>query len=121
MKLIIAVVQDYDGDRLLKAVTAAGFGATKISSAGGFLRMGNCTVLMGVEDQRAAACLRIVRQACRARPEIEPDQVSPDVHEWCPSGVDEVMVGGGVAFQLAVEAFYRLEAAGTPELATRRR
>ena len=55
MKFIIAIVQDYDCDRLLRAVTGAGLGATKIASTGGFLRTGNTTVMMGIQDDELRA------------------------------------------------------------------
>ena len=109
MKLLIAIVQDYDVDRLLRAVTGAGIGATKISSAGGFLRMGNATVLMGLDDSRVEACLRLIRQSCSSRSEVELDQMISEFAEWCPQGMHDVMIGGAVVFQLRVDAFHRLE------------
>lgn len=111
MKLLIAVVQDYDVDRLLTAVTSAGFGATKICSAGGFLRMGNATVLIGLDDEQTPTCLRLIRQSCQARAEIESDQMEPEYAEWYPYGVHAVMIGGAVVFQLRVDAFYQLREA----------
>ncbi len=117
MKLLIAVVQDYDVDRLLKAVTGAGFGATKISSAGGFLRMGNATVLMGIAEDRVDTCLRLIRQSCCSRAEVEFDQVASEFAEWYPSGVHQVMIGGGVVFQLNIEAFHQLGSTAPAEVA----
>jgi uncharacterized protein YaaQ len=117
MKLLIAVVQDYDADRLLRAVTGAGIGATKISSAGGFLRMGNATVLMGLDDSRVETCLRLIRQSCSSRAEVELDQVVSEFAEWYPLGVHEVMIGGAVVFQLRVDAFHRLEGVQEGEVA----
>jgi uncharacterized protein YaaQ len=108
MKLLIAIAQDYDCDRLLRAVTSAGFGATKIASTGGFLRMGNTTVLMGVEDEQVAACLRLIEQSCRSRSEVKLDQVVSEYAEWYPVGVHEVTIGGAVVFQLKVSAFHRI-------------
>src|SRR4051794_27970720 len=67
MKLIVAIVQDYDCDRLLRALSANGFRATRIASTGGFLRMGNTTVFMGVPDERVSACIDILKQTCRRR------------------------------------------------------
>lgn len=47
MKLILAIVQPKDSNRLLRAFVKAGIGATKLSSTGGFLREGNTTFMMG--------------------------------------------------------------------------
>ena len=50
MKLIIAVVQDKDAPRLMQSLIQANLSATKLASTGGFLREGNSTVLIGVDD-----------------------------------------------------------------------
>jgi len=118
MKLLIAIVQDYDCDRLLRAVTSAGFGATRISSTGGFLRMGNTTVLMGVDDDRVAACLRLIEQSCRSRCEVKLEQVVSEYAEWYPAGVHEVMIGGAVVFQLNVAGFHRIQLSDDAHLVT---
>ena len=50
MKLVVAVVQDQDSNRLSNALTKNNFRATKLASTGGFLRSGNTTFLIGVDD-----------------------------------------------------------------------
>jgi len=107
MKFVIAIVQDYDVDRLLRAVTESGFRATRISSTGGFLRMGNATVLMGVKNDRVQEAIGIVRQHCQARVEVQLDATSPEYVEWFPAGIHEVMVGGGVVFTVPVDRMVR--------------
>ena len=52
MKLIIAIVQDEDASRLVSSLMNEGFGVTKLATTGGFLRAGNTTLLVGVEDER---------------------------------------------------------------------
>jgi uncharacterized protein YaaQ len=110
MKFVIAIVQDYDSDRLLRAVTTAGFRATRIASTGGFLRMGNTTVLMGVDGTRIRECLSIIEQACRSRVEAQVDAASPEYVEWFPAGIHEVTVGGAVVFIVPVERYVRFPA-----------
>lgn len=111
MKCIIAIMQDYDCDGLLRAVTAAGLGATRIASTGGFLRTGNTTVVMGVEDDRMAECLSILERSCRSRVEVQVDVESPEYVEWFPAGVHEVTIGGAVVFIAQVARFVRIPAA----------
>lgn len=108
MKFVIAVVQDYDSDRLLRAVTGSGLRATKISSTGGFLRMGNATIFMGVEDDRVDEAIRLIRRNCRSRVEVEVDTASAEFEEWYAAGIHEVTVGGGVVFTLPVDRMVRL-------------
>jgi uncharacterized protein YaaQ len=57
MKLMIAIVQDKDAEALLSALTQMGYRATKMASTGGFLREGNSTVFLGVEDNRVEEVL----------------------------------------------------------------
>lgn len=108
MKLIVAIVQDYDCDRLLSTVTDGGLRATRIASTGGFLRTGNTTVLLGVEDDQVTACLDAISTCCRARVERRPDEFGTDYNEWSPAGTCEVTIGGAVAFVLTVEAFIKI-------------
>ena len=116
MKLIVAIVQDYDCDRLLSAVTEAHFRATRIASTGGFLRTGNTTVLLGVQDDEVATCLDVINRCCKARVERRSDEFGGDIGAWSAGDVCEVTIGGAVAFVLAVESFVRIPVAPSAEL-----
>lgn len=70
MKLVVAVVQDQDSNRLASALTKNNFRATKLASTGGFLRSGNTTFLVGVDDNRIPQLLDIIRDNCRAREQM---------------------------------------------------
>jgi uncharacterized protein YaaQ len=105
MKLIITIVQDYDSDRLLRAVTSAGFSATKISSMGGFLRTRNTTVFIGIDDEKVNACLRIIERVCRSRVEVQLDPYASEYAEWYAAGLHEVTIGGAVVFLVSVSRF----------------
>jgi uncharacterized protein YaaQ len=109
MRLIVAIVQDYDCDRLLQAVSAAGFGATRIASTGGFLRTGNTTVFMGVEDSQVDPCISLIKSYCQARVERAPEELVLDITEGNPAAVAEVTIGGAVVFVMMVSDFLRLE------------
>lgn len=109
MKLVVAIVQDYDCDRMLQAVSGAGLGATRIASTGGFLRTGNTTVFLGVEDNRVGECLDLIRGSCQARVERPPEELVLDLMEWGSAGVSEVTIGGAVVFVMRVGQFIRLE------------
>jgi uncharacterized protein YaaQ len=67
MKLVIAVVQDTDAESLLDALTAKGYPATQITSAGGFLREVNVTLLIGVDDPDIPVVVDIVERNSTAR------------------------------------------------------
>ena len=108
MKFVIAIVQDYDCDRLLRAISDHDLRATRIASTGGFLRMGNTTVLMGVEDDQVRTCIDLIRKNCESRVEVQLDAASPEYVEWFPAGIHEVTVGGAVVFILPVSRMERI-------------
>lgn len=96
MKLLVAVVQDQDASPLLSRLTERGFGATKLASTGGFLREGNTTLLVGVDDDRVESALDCIRQVCRHRRRPGRGRQT------------EVEVAGATVFVLAVDRFERM-------------
>jgi uncharacterized protein YaaQ len=61
MKLIIAIIQDSDADKVTQALTADNFRITRIASTGGWLRRGVVTLLVGLEDDRVEAAIQLMR------------------------------------------------------------
>lgn len=70
MKLVVAVVQDQDSNRLSNALTKNNYRATKLASTGGFLRSGNTTFLIGTDDSLIPKLLDIIRENCRSREQM---------------------------------------------------
>ena len=107
-KLCVIVASNHDADRLMRALVAADFIATKIASSGGFLRRGNTTILTGVPTGALDELMDIVRRECQARREL----ISLDALPFDPAaGVGapvEVRVGGAIAFVLDVARFERV-------------
>jgi uncharacterized protein YaaQ len=109
MKLIIAIVQDEDTPALTDALVAAGYRFTKVSTTGSFLRTGNASFLIGVEDQAVAGVMGVLRRTCRRRTQIAVPY-SPALEPgllYMPENF-EVEVGGAVVFVANVERFERL-------------
>ena len=50
--------------RVLNGLTTAGYRATRVSTTGGFLRRGNTTLLIGVEQQWLQTVLNLLRDLC---------------------------------------------------------
>lgn len=108
MKLVVAVVQDQDSNRLANALTKGNFRATKLASTGGFLRSGNTTFLIGVDDSLIPKLLDIIRDNCRAREQMV-SPVSPlggNADSYIPYPI-EVEVGGATVFVLPIEQFHQ--------------
>jgi uncharacterized protein YaaQ len=71
MKLIVAIVQGEDADDVIRAMLAAGHRLTRINTTGGFLRRGNATLLIGVEDDQIDEVISLM-QATTRRTESSP-------------------------------------------------
>jgi uncharacterized protein YaaQ len=63
MKLIIAIIRDSDNEPVSRALTSADYRVTCVASTGGFLRRGQSTLLIGVEDERVERALQIIRES----------------------------------------------------------
>ncbi len=106
LKLIMAVVQDKDSNKLLNALVEHNFRATKLASTGGFLKSGNTTFMIGTEDIRVQKALDIIKENCQHRQQLVAP-VSPmggNADSYVPYPV-EVEVGGATVFVLPVEQF----------------
>ena len=109
MKLIIAIVQDEDASRLISQLMNDGFGVPKLATTGGFLRAGNTTLLVGVDDDRFQAAMDVIEKVCKSRKQIAPSPASmvgmPGSYTPYPI---EVVVGGATIFVLTVDQFIKL-------------
>ena len=107
MKLLIAVINSDDSHIVLDEITKAGLYATKLSTTGGFLRAGNLTLLMGVEDEKVDELLEILRTNCRKREELTP--VVPTYSSGLVNAIPvKITVGGATVFVLDVDQFYKM-------------
>lgn len=72
MKLIVAIVHGEDADEVIRAMLAAGHRLTRINTMGGFLRRGNATLLIGVEDHQIDEVVSLMQANTRRRTESAP-------------------------------------------------
>ena len=109
MKLICAIVNKDDSNVVSSALTRGGFSVTKLATTGGFLRAGNTTLLVGVEDDRFQEAMDLIEKVCKSRKQIAPSPASmvgmPGSYTPYPI---EVVVGGATIFVLTVDQFVKL-------------
>ncbi|MEG9298902.1 cyclic-di-AMP receptor [Rossellomorea oryzaecorticis] len=108
MKVIMAVVQDKDSNRLSNALMEHNFRSTKLASTGGFLKSGNTTFIIGTEDIRVDKALQVIKENCQSRDQLVAP-VSPmggNADSYVPYPV-EVEVGGATVFVLPVDQFHQ--------------
>jgi uncharacterized protein YaaQ len=109
MKLVIAIVSTADLDDLLRMMATRGYRATVIDQRGGFLRQGNVTLLVGVQEAFVADVLRLVQEVCRTRSSlINPAMPVAEPGEFFISRPIETLEGGAVSFVLNIERYERI-------------
>jgi len=109
VKLILAIAHGDDAGGLIESLTRAGFRATRINTAGGFLRESNATILLGVEDDQVDAVLQIIQSNCQTRTQyINPLPPVMEPGEFYMPYPVEVQIGGATVFVLVIESFSRL-------------
>ncbi|MBK9945303.1 MAG: cyclic-di-AMP receptor [Kouleothrix sp.] len=63
MKLLVFVTEYSVADAVVDALVEQGFRVTRLASTGGFLRKGNTTLLVGVEEAATDQAVALVRRA----------------------------------------------------------
>jgi uncharacterized protein YaaQ len=94
MKLIIAIVQDEFANQVVKSLMAKKYRTTKLSSTGGFLKSGNTTLLMGVENKEVKEVISIIEEICKSK-EVQ-------------KGKEELTVRGANIFVLNMADYRRI-------------
>ncbi|MEZ4859982.1 MAG: cyclic-di-AMP receptor [Caldilineaceae bacterium] len=109
MKMVMAIINNEDSRNVIDRLSRRGFSVTMLNSSGGFLRVGNTTLLCGVEDEKVVDVLDVIRESCPTRiqyvtplpPVMEPGEVN------IPRPVEK-HVGGATIFVFPVEHFERI-------------
>ncbi|MCL5960143.1 MAG: cyclic-di-AMP receptor [Chloroflexi bacterium] len=106
MKLLVAIVNQRDATALVDALLVKDFRATRIDSAGGFLREGNATILMGVEEEKVEEAIDILREHCQSRmQEVKLPSAIAQGETRVIGRPIQVKVGGAVVFTLSIDSF----------------
>ena len=105
MKLVIAIVHDEDSLTITNALSKKGFSVTKLSSSGGFLRLGNTTLICGVDDDKVKDAIQVIEEEGKSRTQLAP--ISPGFFKPMSAPV-EVTLGGATIFVLNVEDFIKV-------------
>ncbi len=107
MKMITAIVNKKDAGEVCESLTEGKITFTKISTTGGFLKAGNTTLLIGVEDEQVEDVIKLIRKHCARRMEPMPSVVSAGVPTFGYYKT-EVLVGGATVFVSPVERFEKM-------------
>ncbi len=105
MKLVFAIINYDDSQDVIGCLMEAGFSITKLATSGGFLKTGNVTILIGLDESRLDECFRIIRENSSTRSQIIPTGSDLGLFPTTPVQVE---VGGATVFVLNVERFEKL-------------
>ena len=108
MKMITAIVNKKDTLKVCQALTNNGIEFTRLATTGGFLRAGNTTLLIGIDDDRLDITLSLIRKNCARRMEKITTPTSVETTMHYTSHVSEVMVGGAIVFVNDVTYFEKM-------------
>lgn len=106
MKLMIAIVQDADRSNLASALRRAKIRHTRLSTMGGFLRQGNTTFLIGLDESQVEPTLQLINEHCHER-EVLHRPGAGALHPDAYVSPTYVQVGGATIFMVDAES-YRL-------------
>lgn len=108
MKLIICIVQDQDSGSLIDDLTEREYRVTKLSSTGGFLKAGNTTLLIGVDEEQVQNVLDVIEENCKTR-ELTTSLLTVTMpgDTYIPFPL-EVKVGGATVFILDVDQYIKI-------------
>lgn len=107
MKLVLAIVGNDDQSSVLSALTAENFQVTKLATTGGFLKAGNTTFILGVEDNKVNRVIEIITEYSSKRTQVVPSATAMDVGMYTSFPI-EVSVGGATIFVLNVEHYEKV-------------
>lgn len=108
MKLVIAIINSDDANTVITNLTQNGYQTTKLSTSGGFLRAGNVTLLIGVDDKKLDNVIDIIGEFSSQRKKITPVNNTYIGDSMLSSMPVEVTVGGATIFVVDVEQFYKI-------------
>jgi len=107
MKMILAVIDKDDAQEVIQHIIKEGFSITNLSTTGGFLRSGNVTILVGVEDEKTQEVISIIKEHSKSRTRQIPFMPGNEMG-YLTSMPVEVAVGGATVFVLNVEQFEKI-------------
>ncbi len=108
MKLILAIINNDDSAIAAASLTEAGFFVTKLSTTGGFLMVGNTTLLIGTEDKDVDVAIEIIKKQCTTKKKTVAPTSSFGSGLQNFSLPDEVTVSGATVFVLSVDKMEKM-------------
>ncbi len=107
MKMIVAIVQNADRENLTAALLEAKIPHTRLNTTGGFLRAGNTTLVIGIEDDQVDTVLGIVEKSCKEREQLHRPGHGA-LHADAYAAPAKVLIGGATIFVMNLDQFRKI-------------
>ena len=108
MKLVLAIINSEDAQRVIRSLTEKSFSVTKLATTGGFLMKGNVTIITGVEDKKVSQVIDIIREKSESRRQVIPSLPESRMGGFLDTALVEVMVGGATIFVMSLDHFEKI-------------
>ncbi len=110
MKLVFAIVSSEDDYAVIRNLNKEGYSVTKMSSTGGFLRVGNTTLLIGAEEEDVDKIIDIIKEHSKRRKKIlvNTEPYLGTVMPITVSPTSQIEVGGATIFVVDVDKFEKV-------------
>lgn len=107
MKLVMAIINADDAHTVISELTQGGFSVTRLATTGGFLKTGNTTIIVGVEEEKVDTVLGLITEHSHSRKQMIPSTSELGMG-FFPSVPVEIAVGGATVFVMDVERFEKI-------------
>ena len=107
MKLVYAIIRNENEDDVTAALMQDRFVVTRLSTTGGFLRKGNTTLMIALEDSDVERCIELIKAQCGRRQQITVNMpyLSGSSLMNYPSMPTNVELGGATIMIVPLERF----------------
>ncbi len=107
MKLVLSIVKDDDVFNIMNKLSIAGYGVTKLASTGGFLKVGNTTLICGVSDEKVNDVIDIIKNEAHSKKQFTNGVGQGAITDYMQPPL-EVTISGATIFVLDVENFIKV-------------
>lgn len=109
MKMITAIINKKDSGQVCKVLSENGFIYTKVATIGGFLKAGNTTLLIGIDDSKLDKVLALIRENSAKRIEYMPAMPMTEGNNMMLNAHPlEIEVGGATVFVTEVTYYEKM-------------
>lgn len=103
----MAIMGKNDSSIVMDALTEENFQVTRMASTGGFLKSGNTTLIIGVEDNKTNKVIDIISKYSSKRKQLVTESLNNYFSAFNAKSF-EITTGGAIIFVLDVDRFEKI-------------